>query len=356
MKASAPGAKNESLYLKANNCYNVSLMTKPISLALQGGGTHAAFSWGAIDQLLSSDDIKIEAVSATSVGAMLAVVMAQGMMDGGKDGAKAALEQFWKKVTIAAGMLPLRMNIVDNFLGHVGIDMSPTSMALDYLTRVFSPYQFNLFDINPMRDIVDEMVDFEALNKKSPIALYINATHAKTGKSKVFDTTEISLDAVMASACLPFIFKTVEVDGEPYWDGSFSGCPTLAPLITSGGDIVIVQVHPSYVEEVPTAATDILDRTTEISFNAALMQELKTIEFYNTMIESGKLDQRPVTIHRIEAQDILASLGRASKLNADWNFLMHLHDIGTQSAADWIAKAGKDGGKVHKLPVSRKTA
>jgi NTE family protein len=311
---------------------------KPISLALQGGGSHAAFSWGAIDQLLLDERIEIQAVSATSGGAMLAVVLAQGMLNGGKEGAKLALEQFWKKVTIAAGMLPIRMNIVDNFLSHVGVDLSPSSVALDYFTRIFSPYQFNLFDINPLRDIVDEMVDFKALNDKSPVALYINATHARTGKSKIFDHTEISLDAVMASSCLPFMFKTVEVDGEPYWDGSFSGCPTLSPLVTSGGDIVLIQVHPSYVEDVPTAATDILDRTTEISFNSALMQEIKTIEFYNTMIESGKLDQKPVTIHRIEAQEILASLGRASKLNAEWNFLIHLHDIGAQAATDWLEK------------------
>jgi NTE family protein len=326
---------------------------RKISLALQGGGTHAAFSWGVADRLLSDEAIEIEAISATSVGAMLAVVIAQGLHDGGRKGARDALKQYWNKVAIAASMMPLRMNVVDNFLSNVGIDLSPSSVALDYFTRIFSPSQFNLFDINPLRDIVGEMVDFEMLRRKSPVALYINATHARTGKSRVFDHTELTLEAVMASSCLPYIFKTVEVDGEPYWDGSFSGCPTLAPLVTRGGDIVLVQVHPSYVEDVPTTATDILDRTTEISFNSALMQEIKTIEFYNTMIEAGKLDQQPVTIHRIEAQEILASLGRASKLNAERNFLTHLHDIGTQAAADWLAQQQKEEGKVVALPKKK---
>lgn len=309
-----------------------------ISLALQGGGTHAAFTWGVIDQILMDERVEIEAVSATSGGAMLASVMAQGMLDGGREGARTALMKFWNKVSIAAGMLPLRLNVVDHFLSHVGVDLSPSSVALDYLTRVFSPHQFNLFDINPLRGIVEEMTDFEALNRQCPFALYINATNAKTGLSRVFGAGELSLDVVMASSCLPFIFKTVEIDGEPYWDGSFSGCPALSPLINDvgTGDIVLAQVHPSFIEDVPTTATDILDRTTEISFNAALNQELKTIEFYNAMIESGKLSQRPVTIHRIEAQEILASLGRASKLNAEWEFLTHLHDTGAQAAADWL--------------------
>jgi NTE family protein len=317
--------------------------SRPISLALQGGGAHAAFSWGVVDQLLSDDSIEIEAISATSAGAMLAAVIAQGMMDNGRDGAKDALVKFWRKVSIAAGLLPIRTNIVDKFLSNVGVDMSTTTIALDYFTKIFSPYQFNLFDINPLRGIVEEMVDFEALNKKSPIALYINATHARTGKGKIFDHTELSLDAVMASCCLPYIFKTVEIDGEPYWDGSFSGCPSLAPLLNNAGasEIVLVQVHPNYVEDVPTAATDILDRMMEISFSSALLHELKAIELYNTMIESGKVKQKPAAIHTIEAQDILLNLGRSSKLNAEWNFLMHLHDIGVQSATDWLEKDTK---------------
>lgn len=316
--------------------------SKTVSLALQGGGSHCAFSWGVIDQLLADGRIEIDAVTATSGGAMLATVLAQGLQEGGKDGAREAMMQFWKKMSIASKMLPLRMNIVDTFLGNVGIDLSPSSMALDYITRIFSPYQFNLFDINPLRGIVEEMVDFGALNKKSPIDIYINATHARTGKSKIFDHKELSLDAVMASCCLPFIFKTVEIDGEPYWDGSFSGCPSLSPLLDPkySRDLLLVQVHPSSVDEVPTTAADILDRATEMSFHSVLLHELKNIELCNrlaaSITASGQSKQQPVHIHRIESQDMLASLGRSSKLNADWDFLVYVHDLGVQAATDWL--------------------
>ncbi len=313
--------------------------TKSVSLALQGGGSHSAFSWGVIDQLLADQRVAIEAVSATSGGSMLACVLAQGLIEGGPEGARELLKSFWHKVSIAASMLPLRMNVVDKFLGHVGIDLSPSTMALDYITRIFSPYQFNLFDINPLRSIVEETVDFRALNKKSPIALYINATNARSGKGRVFDEKNLSLDAVMASSCLPFIFKTVEIDGEPYWDGSFSGCPALSPLVERDGtrDILLVQSHPSHVEEVPTTAADILDRATELSFHSVLLHELQNIELQNRLIEAEKTPRRkPVYIHRIEAQDMLASLGRSSKLNAEWDFLIYLHDLGVQAATDWL--------------------
>ncbi|MDE3060573.1 MAG: patatin-like phospholipase family protein [Pseudomonadota bacterium] len=321
--------------------------SKPIALALQGGGSHSAFAWGAVDRLLTEEAVHIEAISAVSGGAMMAAVLAQGMMEGGRETARKQLETFWRKVSLAMSLFPLRMNLADKFLGHAGIDLSPSSMALDYITRIFSPYQFNLFDINPLRGIVEEMVDFEAL-QKSPVALYIGATHARTGKAEIFSREQLSLDAVMASSCLPFVFKTVEIDGEPYWDGSFSGCPPLFPLAESKGtpDIVLVQVNSAYVEEVPTSAADILDRANEISFHSVLLHELKTIALQN------KTAARPVHVHRIEAQDMLASLGRASKLNADWNFLTYLRDLGAQAAEDWL-KASRDKlGRESSLDIS----
>lgn len=314
---------------------------KKLSLALQGGGAHGAFSWGVLDRLLADKRIAIDAISATSGGAMTACILAQGLHTGGPEGAREALAAFWQKVSVAASLLPLRMNVVDKFLGHVGIDLSASSMALDYITKVFSPYQFNLFDINPLRSIVAEMVDFAVL-QRSPLALHINATHARTGKCRIFTGADLTLEAVMASACLPYLFKTVEIDGEPYWDGSFSGCPALSPLIEHSGtrDILLVQVHPGYVEEVPTAAADILDRATELSFHCVLLQELKLLELRN------QTSTTPVYLHRIEAQDMLASLGRASKLNAEWEFLTYLRDLGAQAAADWLDKhydkIGKD--------------
>lgn len=305
----------------------------PISLALQGGGAHSAFTWGVIDQLLMDKRIEIEAISATSGGAMLAAVLAQGLHDGGRDGGRDALLQFWRKLALATDLMPMRMNVVDTFLSHVGVDFSPSTAALDYISRMFSPYQFNLFDINPLRGIVEEMVDFSALKKSSPVALYINTTHARTGRSRVFSHKELSLDVVMASSCLPFLFKAAKINDEEYWDGSFSGCPPLAPLIEGlhPRDIVLVQVHPQATEDVPTAATDILDRAIEMGFNAVLNQELKSIELYNKL--GG---DKPVRVHRIDAQEMLENLGRASKLKADWDFIIYLHDLGVQAATDWL--------------------
>ncbi len=327
---------------------------RSISLALQGGGAHAAFSWGVVDQLLIDGRMTIEAISATSSGAILATVMAQGMMEGGNEGAREIMTKFWRKVSIASSLMPMQINVVDKFLGHVGIDLSASSMALDYITKIFSPYQFNLFDLNPLRGIVEEMVDFDKLNKKPPCGLYINATNARTGKSRIFEAGDLTLDAVMASSCLPFMFKTVEIDGEPYWDGSFSGCPALAPLINHDepGDIVLVQIHPSFVDEVPTSAADILDRATEISFHSVLLHEMKNIELYNGMIASGALKQKPVFLHRIDAQDMLTSLGRASKLKADWDFLIYLHDMGVQTASDWVGSNFEQLGKSSSLDIS----
>jgi NTE family protein len=171
------------------------------------------------------------------------------------------------------------------------------------------------------------------------VQLFINATQAQSGKAVIFDDKTLSLDAVMASSCLPFIFKTVEVNGEPYWDGSFSGSPSLSPLAQRSGtrDILLVQVHPGFVEEVPTAAADILDRATELSFHSVLLHELKNIELTNRLSEAGIGDYKPVYIHRIESQDMLTSLGRSSKLNAEWEFLIYLHDLGVQAATDWLA-------------------
>lgn len=314
---------------------------KKISLALQGGGSHSAFSWGVIDQLLIDGRLEIEAVSASSGGALVASVLAQGLIEGEAQ-ARETLMQFWRKISIASSLLPLRMNVMDKFLGHVGIDLSPSSMALDYITRIFSPYQFNLFDINPLRAILAEVVDFDMLSKKSPVELFINATNARTGKGRIFTNKELTLDAVMASACLPFIFKTVEIDGEAYWDGSFSGSPALSPLTEREGtsDIVLVQVHPTFVEDVPTSAADILDRATELSFHSVLMHELKTIEAQN------KTADKPVYLHCIESNDAITELGRASKLNADWGFLIHMHDLGVQAATDWLeANYNTLGGK-----------
>lgn len=314
---------------------------KPISLALQGGGAHGAFTWGVLDRLLEDNRIFVEAITGTSAGAVNAAVLAYGLETGGRKRARELLAHFWRKVSIAAAMSPLQPTIMDKMLGNVRLDFSPSFLALDYITRIFSPYQFNLFDLNPLRDILAETVDFRVIQNNKAIKVFVNATSVRTGKVRVFKTHEVSLESVMASACLPFLFKTVEVEGEPYWDGGYTGNPSLFPLFYSctSDDIVLVQINPLFVEEVPTHAADILDRVNEISFNAGLMGEMRAIAFVHKLLKQSNVEKdryKEIKMHLIEAQELMATLGASSKMNADWEFLQHLRDIGRQAAGDWI--------------------
>lgn len=314
---------------------------KPINLALQGGGAHGAFTWGVLDRLLEDDRLHVEAVTGTSAGAVNATVLAYGLAIGGPQTTRELLSEFWRKVSVSAALSPFQPTIMDKMLGNIQLNFSPSFLALDFITRMFSPYQFNLFDLNPLRDILADTVDFEVIRKNRDIKVFVNATHVKSGKVKIFSTEKLSLDAVMASACLPFLFKTVEVDGEPYWDGGYSGNPSLFPLFYSCAceDVVLVQINPLLTEEVPLQAADILDRVNEISFNSGLMAEMRAIDFVRKLLDENQVPRgryKDMKVHLIEAQDLMGSLGRSSKLNADWGFLQHLRDIGRQAAEDWL--------------------
>lgn len=303
------------------------------ALALQGGGAHGAFTWGALDQLLLDGRVKPTAISAVSTGALQAVVLADGWLRGGPEEARASLHALWKKISTAAGMLPFRTSVVDKLLSHVGIDFSPSSLALETLTHIFSPYQFNLFDLNPLRSIIEEMVDFERLQRNKELALFITCTQVKTGEARVFSTKDITLEVVMASCCHPFIFKTVMIGDEPFWDGSFTACPALSPLFAPAlgvTDIALIRSHPVFSEDIPTLSADILDRSLEIAYQCAATLEL------NALAEFNKHAEKKMHLHTIESDTILASEGRASKLNFDWDFLAYLHDLGVQSAVDWL--------------------
>ncbi len=322
---------------------------KEIHLALQGGGALGAFTWGVLESILLDERVHIEAISGTSAGAMNAVVMASGLQQGGREHAIKLLKDFWRKISVAASLLPFRSTPFDQLFGSRNVGYSMPFMAMDAMTRMLSPYQFNMLDINPLREILEELVDFEALRHCDKIKLHINATNVRTGKIRVFNTSELTLDAVMASACLPFIFKTVWIDGEPYWDGGYSGNPAIYPLIYNDQslDVVIVQINPLYVEDVPTQASEILDRINEISFNATLMREMRAIAFVSKLKGQGKLqsEYKDMHIHMIEADEILGGLGRMSKLNPDWDFLNYLHEAGMQSAQNWLDTHYEDIGK-----------
>lgn len=327
-----------------------------INLALQGGGAHGAFTWGVLDRLLEVDGLFIEGISSTSAGAVNGAMMTYGLITGGREEARRLLNDLWHRISLAAFMLPLKPTFVDRMMGMMNLDYSPGFMTMDYLTRLFSPYQLNILDINPLRSILEEMIDFEVIRTNNRIKLFVNATNVRTGKIKVFDTPAITLDSVMASACLPFVFKTVEIDGEAYWDGGYSGNPAIFPLIynTSTEDVVIVQINPLSVEEVPTRAASIIDRINEISFNATLMREMRAIAFVSKLLGAGRLSDethKNMRIHMIEAQDIMTGLGQASKLNADWGFLTHLRDVGRQAADEWLGRNFEKIGKESSIDI-----
>jgi NTE family protein len=328
---------------------------KKINLALQGGGAQGAFTWGVLDQLLMDERVYIEAISGTSAGAVNAVVMASGMALGGREGAREALHNFWKKISETVNPLGMDNPWEEFWAQHPAY--SPAAMTVDYFTKLFSPYQFNVLDINPLRDVLDKVVDFDAVRSCKKIELFINATHVRSGKIKIFNKTEITRDAVLASTCLPFLFQTVWVEGEPYWDGGFSGNPAIFPLIykADSRDVVIVQINPLWVEEVPTTASDILDRMNEISFNSSLMREMRAIAFVSKLKDEGTLSAddhyKNMRVHMIEGEDVLNGLGQKSKLLADWPFLESLYQLGVKRAKSWLRKNHAKLGKQSTIDI-----
>jgi NTE family protein len=318
---------------------------KPVSLALQGGGAHGAFTWGVLDKLLEDGRIEIEAMSATSAGAMNAVVMAYGVSHGGAEGARIKLAEFWKAISNAGQLYsPVRTFPWEKWLMANGVhsDISPSFMAFQALTHLFSPYQLNPLNFNPLRDVLQEVVDFERL-QVCPVAtrLYLSATNVRSGKIKVFENASLSADVVLASACLPYVFQAVEIDGEHYWDGGFMGNPAIFPLIYRKGtrDVVVIHINPLERRKLPMTAPEIFDRINEISFNSSLMREMRAIAFVTRLIDEGALDEKTyarMLIHSIRDDAEMAVLGVATKLNPDWDFLCRLRDAGRRRAAEWL--------------------
>ena len=249
-----------------------------IDLALQGGGAHGAFTWGVLDRLLEEPWLRIDGISGTSAGAMNAVVLADGSMQGGGNGARAALEGFWRKVSDAALLSPFRRGPLDILMGRWTLDSSPTFIAMDLMARLFSPFDLNPGGVNPLRDILAECVDFSRV-ANSPIKLFVTATNVRSGRGHVFRNGDLTPDVLLASACLPTLFQAIEIDGEAYWDGGFAGNPTITPLIRecTSRDTILVPINPLERPGPPRGAREILDRVNEVSFNAVTLKELKMI-------------------------------------------------------------------------------
>ncbi len=318
-----------------------------VDFALQGGGAHGAFTWGALDRLLEEPWLRIDGISGTSAGAMNAAVLVDGHAKGGADGARA-LENFWRRVSNAAVLSPLRRTPLDILLGRWTLDHSPVFLAMDLMARVFSPYDLGPGGTNPLRDILAESVDFARLAQAS-IKLFITATNVRTGRGRVFRNGEITPDVLLASACLPTLFQAIEIDGEGYWDGGYSGNPTITPLVRecNSKDTVLVQINPVERPGLPRSARDILNRLNEVSFNAVLLKELRMISLLRQVAQPDNSENAKwadMRIHRISS-DVMVELGYSSKLNAEWEFLCMLRDEGRRAGDAFLTAHHEDLGR-----------
>jgi NTE family protein len=319
-----------------------------VDLALQGGGSHGAFTWGVLDRLLEEPHIRIAAISGTSAGAMNAAVLADGWTEGGARGARAALDAYWQRVASAAAFSPLQRSPLDRLLGRWTLDTSPAYIVMDLMSRILSPYDLNPMGLEPLRQILMESIDFGRL-ARSPIKLFVTATRVRTGRGRIFRNGEITPDVLLASACLPTMFRAIEIDGEPYWDGGFAGNPTITPLVreSDAHDTILVQINPTERPEAPRSAAEILNRLNEISFNSALAKELRMIALLRQVVDPGSGEGARwanMRAHRIKS-DMLAELGASSKLNAEPEFVSMLRTEGRRAASEFLAAHADDLGK-----------
>lgn len=332
---------------------------KTVNLALQGGGAHGAFAWGVLDRLLEDGRLEFEAITATSAGSMNAVALAYGFAVDGHDGARATLEEFWRESALAGerlGVIPS-----EGFARASGVDLDfwPGYQFFDAMVRTFSPYQLNPLNLNPLRDVLTKVIDFDRLcAAPGSVRLHLSATNVRTGKIRIFQHEELSVDAVLATACLPYIFQAVEVDGEHYWDGGYMGNPAIFPLIygATSRDVIVVHINPMIRESVPHTAPEIHNRINEITFNSSLMREMRAIAFVTRLIDDGALDigsYRRMLAHAIMDDEHMRQLSVATKMSPDWAFLCQLRDVGRERAGQWLAAHFGDVGVRSSIDIEK---
>ncbi len=319
---------------------------KKVNLALQGGGAHGAFAWGVLDYFAEDGRVDIDGLSGTSAGAMNSVVYAYGKMKGGNEGGRKALENFWWDVSeVGAFLSPVRTLPMSAFWGIAPLQ-TLTYTLFDSWTRTFSPYQFNPTNYNPLKDILSRHVKFDELDKCHDVKLFVCATNVRTGAPTIFENEDITEDVVLASACLPFLFQAVEINGEHYWDGGYTGNPALYPLIyeTATRDFLIVHINPMERADLPKNANDIMNRLNEITFNASLIKEMRAIAFVQKLIEKDWLKDehkdrlKNIRMHAIRADDDMRDYSVSSKFSSEWDFLTELRDLGRKRAKSWLHK------------------
>jgi NTE family protein len=312
---------------------------KQINLALQGGGSHGAFAWGVLDRLLEDDRVGIEGIVGTSAGAMNAAVTAHGLAHDGNYAARDALRKFWDAVADLGSQSFVQPSWMDQIMSPGNMDYSPGWVMMDLASRILSPYQLNPTNYHPLRDLLIKQVDFEKIRRSDGMKLFVCASNVRTNRLRVFDNSEISVDAVLASACLPFMFKAIEIDGEYFWDGGYMGNPPVFPIIYNckSADVILIMINPIEIDEMPQSARAILDRINTLSFNSSLMREMRAINFVNNLVDSGFDDGgrlKKMRIHTIEAEDEMRNLGVSSKINARPEFI------------DWLFQLGRERGDI----------
>ena len=325
----------------------------PIALALQGGGAHGAFTWGVLDSLLAVDRHDIRAITGTSAGALNAVVLADGLIAGGPQAARAKLRQLWRRVGTQGSFSPWRSTPIATLTDGWNMDGAANHASLDLMTQMLSPYQFNPLDMNPLRNLLIELVDFERLRRAERLDLRIGATNLRTGKARLFRTSELSCEAVLASCALPWLHHAVAIDGEHYWDGGYTTNPPLLPLLDqdSPDDILLIEIDPPEEPDLPVTARAIQNHVRRLIFRAPLMHEFETLEWLRDSAEpDSPLARRlqRLRLHRLADHESLRSFGQSSKLNPEWPFLRRLFEIGTATGNNWLARSQRTPAAAHR--------
>jgi NTE family protein len=318
---------------------------KKINLALQGGGAHGAFTWGVLDHLLEDGRLAIEGISGASAGALNAVMLADGLARGGPEEARKRLAEFWQGASVDGNLPRVQRAVIDRLFSFFPFEGSPVQAWLDAMAQFVSPYDFNPLNINPLKDLIEKFVDFDAVHRCTTHQLFISATNVETGRLRVFAGDKITADVVMASACLPMLFRAVEIDGVPYWDGGYMGNPAIFPFFrsTETEDVLVVQINPRVRRVAPTSTQEIMNRVNEITFNSSLLGEFRAIDFVRRLIDQGCLprgtgagEYRRINVHRIALDEAFRKLTAASKLNSDYDFFVMLRNGGRRAARNFL--------------------
>ena len=318
---------------------------KRVNLALQGGGAYGAFSWGVLDHLLDDGRIEVEGITGASAGAVNAVLLADGLARGGRGEARKRLADFWRAASLGGGLPELQRKAIDRLFSFLPLEDSPMAIWVKAVSQYLSPYDFNPLNINPLKELIERFVDFDAVRKSQTPQLFVSATNVHTGRLRIFAHDKIDANVILASACLPLLFRAVEIDGVPYWDGGYLGNPSIFPLFntTQTEDVLLIQINPLVRHHTPTTSRDIMSRLNEITFNSPLMGELRAIEFVARLIDQGRLTRgigpgkyRRINMHRIALDPSAKQLNADGRLNTDYDFFEMLRTNGRRAARRFL--------------------